>query len=189
MPCLAVGPNRQTIATGSRDDTIRLWDASHGQLIQTLKGHTNDVMSLAFSPTGRTLASASYDRTVRLWDIESGQQLASLVGHSDFVFAVTFHPDGKTLVSGGGDATIRYWDVDSQREIRRLRGQMNVSCVAFAPGGNTLASTAADGNVILRNGFDGSVRRILWMPATDSLYPLRRQSDYVAEIASEQRLP
>ena len=63
---LAFTPDGKTIASGGRDDLIRLWDAATCELKTTLAGHTGNVMSLTFAPDGHTLASGSLDGTARL---------------------------------------------------------------------------------------------------------------------------
>ena len=68
-------PDGETIASGSYDDTIRLWDAVTGELKRTLTGHTAEVFSVAFSPDGKTIASGNFDSTIRLWAISSLQSL------------------------------------------------------------------------------------------------------------------
>lgn len=45
-------PDRRWIASGSRDQTIKVWDAATGDELRTLKGHTDGVKSVAFSPDG-----------------------------------------------------------------------------------------------------------------------------------------
>ena len=64
---VAFSPDGQTLASGSWDNTVRLWRVSDGILLRTLEGHTDPVLSVAFSPDGQTLASGSRDKTVRLW--------------------------------------------------------------------------------------------------------------------------
>ena len=66
--------NGLTLASGSEDDTIKLWDmnasdAAYGTCLNTLTGHTDAVWSVAYAPNGLTLASGSNDQTIKLWDV------------------------------------------------------------------------------------------------------------------------
>jgi WD40 repeat protein len=77
----------------------------------TLKGHTLDVLCLAFSPDGSTLVSGCEDGTIKLWDVTRGKEVATLKGHASEVRCVAFSADGKMLATGGADKTIKLWDV------------------------------------------------------------------------------
>ncbi|MFN7502735.1 MAG: helix-hairpin-helix domain-containing protein, partial [Dolichospermum sp.] len=79
---LAYSPDGQTLASGSRDKTIKLWDVNTGNLLQTLEDHSNQVWSVAYSPDGQTLASGSGDKTIKLWNVKTGKLLQTLKGHS-----------------------------------------------------------------------------------------------------------
>jgi WD40 repeat protein len=59
------------LASGSRDNTIKLWDVNRGNLRQTLTGHSYSVFSVAFSLDGQTLASGSRDDTIKIWQVAS----------------------------------------------------------------------------------------------------------------------
>jgi WD40 repeat protein len=58
------------LASGSDDNTIKLWDVATGKPITTLKGHTSPVWSVSFSPDGKTLASGSEDNTIKVWNFD-----------------------------------------------------------------------------------------------------------------------
>jgi len=87
-------PDSQHLASGSRDETIKIWNVATGQCLQAWKGHTDWVYSVAFSPDGQRLASGSTDETIRVWNVTTGQCLQTWEGHTDTVFSVAFSPDG-----------------------------------------------------------------------------------------------
>lgn len=131
---VAFSPNGQLLASGSKDQTTRLWDFQRGQCLRTLKGYTNWVQCIAFSPDGQLLASAHEDQTVRLWNVETGTCLHTLSGHEAPPWSVAFSPDGRWLVSSGEDCMIRLWNVANGLCRQVLRGHTSrVWCVAFAP--------------------------------------------------------
>jgi WD40 repeat protein len=71
---VAFNPDSPIIASGSRDRTVRLWDAVTGTPIgQPLTGHAGEVLGVAFSPDGKMIASANWDHTVRLWPVTPGR--------------------------------------------------------------------------------------------------------------------
>ena len=100
-------PDSRTLATGSYDQTIKLWNVESAELIRTLNGHTNWVFAVAFSPDGKTLASGGYDKSIRLWNVADGEPKGVLEGHTAAVRSLAFSPDGKHLISGSSDRTVR----------------------------------------------------------------------------------
>ena len=160
---LAFKPNSYLLASGSSDNTIRIWDVGNNNLrhVRTLRGHTASVHSVAWSPDGRTLASASNDGTVRLWNPNNGINFAVLRGHTESVHCVAWHPDGRILASGSGDDTVRLWNPDTHGTRRVLRGHTSsVSSLAFHPNGETLASGSQNG-IRLWNPNTGALKATL----------------------------
>jgi WD40 repeat protein len=81
------------LASGSRDSTVKIWDASSGECLQTLEGHRDSVRSVAFSHDSARLASASGDGTVKIWDASSGECLQTLsIGKT--LFDISFDTTG-----------------------------------------------------------------------------------------------
>jgi hypothetical protein len=143
---VAFSPDGKTLASGSMDETVILWDVEKRQKIgQPLEGHTDGVDSVAFSPDGKTLASGSSDKTIILWDIQRRQKIG-LLPLEYVVSSVAFSPDGKMLVSG----PVILWDVEKRQKIGQLEGHTyGVKSVAFSPDGKTLASGGSDKTIIL----------------------------------------
>ena len=176
---LSFKPGSSTLASGSDDDTIRIWDltwdAWKNKPVRTLRGHRNNVESVAWSPDGTLLASGSRDRTVRLWNPNNAANTAILRGHTNTVNAVAWSPDGTLLASASRDDTIRIWDpTDTDSPLHVLEGHTgNVNTLAFHPTEALLASGSSDDTIRLWNattgvhkatlkGHTGSVNTIAW---------------------------
>lgn len=159
---LAFMPDSKVLASGSEDDTIRLWDVKSGECFATIQTGADQVRGLAFSPKGDILAAAHKDSSVTLWDMNSLQQLRTLEGHTNETYTVAFSPDGKTLASGGSDRTIRFWNVETGKLTKTLEGHTSwVWTVSFSRDGKQLASSGGlDRTARLWNVETGKVEKV-----------------------------
>ena len=148
--CLAYHPAGGQLAVGLEGGDIELYDQAEGayRLLATLKGHSEDVNSVAYRPDGQQLASGSSDNTVGLWDTNSFQLVSWLKGHSGRVMSVSYHPDGQQLASGSDDKTVDLWDPSSHQQLALLKGHRGgVRSVCYRPDGQQLASASEDHTV------------------------------------------
>ncbi len=148
-----------TLATGSWDKTIQIWEIHPGLAkpvpLRTLTAHSASVYSVAFSPDAQTLASGGVDCTIQLWHLGSMEHtrtgaslMRTLTGHRFPVYSVAFSPNGKLLASGSGDYTIKIWHFETGKLLSTLVGHSSfVYSVAFSPDGKTLASGSADKSI------------------------------------------
>jgi WD40 repeat protein len=172
LPVLSVAfsSDGKTIASGSYDNTIKIWDSSTGKVIRTLTGHSEFVRSVAFSSDGKTIASGSYDNTIKIWDSSTGKVIRTLTGHSSPVYSVAFSSDGKTIASGSYDNTIKIWDSSTGKLIRTLTGHSSpVYSVAFSSDGKTIASGSEDKTIKIWDSSTGKVIRTLTGHSSDTL--------------------
>lgn len=109
-----------------------------------LRGHTDDVATVAFSPDGSKIASGADDNTVRIWETTTGAELSVLHGHENNVHSLAFSPDGTQLVSGGADGNIWLWDVVNGSGVVLGEHSRSVEEVVFSPDGKWVASASSD---------------------------------------------
>lgn len=166
---VAVSPDGQTIATGSLDSQIKLWQRD-GTLLKTLSQHSDRIWALAYSPDS-VLASGSADGTVKLWQ-QDGTLRQTLRGHRWGVYSIMFSPDGKLIASSGLDGKINIWQRNG-RLLKTITEDSAVLALAFSPDGQILASGGNDTVIKLRNlegkvlktiQGNGAIQRLVFSP-------------------------
>jgi WD40 repeat protein len=141
----------KTLASGSHDKSIRLWDVATGKNTATFRGLLSGSVDLvAFSPDGKTLASVARDSGVKLWEVASSRHTHTLKDPGASVDSLAFSPDSKTLATGSHDKTVKLWDVEMAKNTATFKGHSDyIFAVAFSPDGKLVASGSWDGTVKL----------------------------------------
>jgi len=159
---VAWSPDGSAIASGSWDDTVKVWDPFTGRALMTLEGHRNRVNCVAWSPDGSRIASGSWDETVKIWDAEKGTALRTLTGHEDAVFAIAWSPDGTRIASGSEDGTVKVWDPATGTDLETFPGDENrIYSVAWSPDGKEIASGSEDGTIRVWGADNGTLLKTM----------------------------
>ncbi|MGP3979034.1 nSTAND1 domain-containing NTPase [Streptomyces sp. 8N114] len=149
---IAFGPDG-TLATVSRDKTVRLWDPTRRTRLATLTGPDAPLRAVTFSADGQWLATGGDDGDVVLWDVAERKRTATLSGHTEAVRSVAFSRGGRLAASGAADGTVRLWDISRGKRGKArdtLPGSDGaVNSVAISPDGRTVSGVGDDGKVRL----------------------------------------
>lgn len=148
------------LASGSSDNTIRLWRVQTATtVLDTFTGHEDGVVALAFAPNDGHIVSGSFDKTMRVWSTKTGKIIGGpLTGHTDTVSSVGFSRDAQWIISGSFDRTIRIWEgqpSDEKQFIEIYKFEPNhgdwIGSAALLPGGEYIVSASLNGTYQSRN--------------------------------------
>ena len=150
---IVFSPDSQGVATADADNSVKLWNATTGSRIITLRGHAETVQHLAFSPDSQRLASSD-SQTARLWNLQTYQPIHALdliqsAGHPimpDNLGYVSFSPNGQILATSSlllplvqsepiPAQGLALWDANTGQVITHIH---NVAQFQFSPNGQSL---------------------------------------------------
>ena len=129
------------VASGSKDQTLRIWDAETGQVVGLVRAD-DEVRSVAFSPDGSHVAAGLADGGVDIWNASTLANVLMLAGNEAAVHTLAFSPDGTRIASGSEDATVRIWDPVTGELIAQIG--VDANALTFSPDGTRFVAAGRD---------------------------------------------
>ncbi len=183
VDAIAISPDGRMVVSGSRDNTLKVWELDTGKEICTLKGHTHSIRAVAISPDGRLVVSGSFDKTLKVWDLKPTmpakgvEELQTMKGHYSEGSIVAFQPGEKLVASGSGDETLRFWDLTDGKLLGTWRApvepehilgigpDVQLVITSTGKGGKTLKVwNLGSGEALLLKGHTKSVQTVAISP-------------------------
>ncbi|ETO07558.1 G-protein beta WD-40 repeats containing protein, partial [Reticulomyxa filosa] len=190
--------DNQFICSGSKDNTIRVWDINANKQIKLYTGHPDYVYCVKFSPyhhyTNRrsVICSSSNDETINFWDFKHNKQLQIFNGHTRGVCCIEFSSfnGGKYLCSGSYDKTIRLWDIETSKSLHIFNGHTDiVRCLDISPlqnnnnnnNNNNIGIIGGNGYTICSGSFDKTIQ-ISDIETTKQLILFKGHTDWIRSV-------
>ncbi|NER36120.1 MAG: hypothetical protein F6J93_19395 [Oscillatoria sp. SIO1A7] len=156
---VALSLDGNIVATG--DTVVQIWNRRTRNLIQTIKGDRDRVLSVAISPDGNTLASSSNFGEIEVWNLKTEEKIHTLKLSGGNAVSLTISPDGQTLASSSGNG-FELWNLGTGERLHAIAGLPGVILsLAFSPDGTTLAGGSADKTIRLWQVENGELIDVL----------------------------
>jgi DNA-binding beta-propeller fold protein YncE len=137
-------PDGKLIAAVSDEKSITVWDATTGDVVKVLDGHTHWVLDLSFSPDGNRLVTTNQDRTLKSWETSNWAGPTTLHRQQIQINCVAHSPDGKlfAIATWSLEGTVKIYDAVTGVEKFKYQHHNNVSHLTFSADSKTIASTS-----------------------------------------------
>lgn len=144
VKAVTISPDGQYIATGSRDKSAKLWNASTGLELRSFIGHTHTINGVQFSPDFKYLVTSSADNSAKLWEVLTGKELFSTPVENKYMTDVAFSPDSKLFASAGYHDKAKIWDIKTLQLVKEIETNADQGSgygvnLSFSPNGKWLA--------------------------------------------------
>ena len=156
-------PGGTRAVTGSRDDTMRLWNLGPQPEVTIFRGHEKGVSPARFDPSGTSLVTVAEDGTCRVWDVATGRERLRLDSCAGVIaFPATFSPDGSLVAYSCQDGSVHINDAKSGRLVYTIGVHTAaIFGLQFDPGGGFLACGSLDGTGSIIDLATGEVCHVL----------------------------
>ena len=174
-----ISPNQAMVALGGPSKVLKIF-STDGQLLHSIKKHTDWVTAINYSPDGVLLASGDRAGGLWVWEANTGNEFYGLTGHKGAITDICFRGDSNVLASASEDGTVKLWDMKEGKEIKTINANGGgvasiqfthdgrlVTCGRdhvvriFKPDGSPLANSQPFADIALHAAFDGEGKRVV----------------------------
>ena len=149
---VSFNPKGDRIIAGGGYKEIKMWDVQSGNLVMTLKGHTDIINSVKYSPNGKYIVSASNDKTIICWDADNGNIHWQLRGLEREISCLAYSPDGNYIVATTDDIdnSVIVCDSKTGKILVAYKGLVvPAESVTFCPDSRHIISGGLDGTITI----------------------------------------
>ena len=152
---LAISPDGQTLASGSRDFTIKIWDLATGTLVRTLSNHYEPIISVNIPESGNTLISSSSSGKIILWNLQTGQPLKHLGKNREWgakgaIRSAVANAQGTVMAASAWGGRIKFHHLQTDRVTTVTSDSIaSEQAIAISPDAQTVVSSSNDGKLSL----------------------------------------
>lgn len=165
---VAFGREGDVLVSGSRDNSVKVWNIEQQKAFKTFRGHSGEVRSVALTPDGRQVISGGKDGQAILWSVDNYAEIRELqgrqlVGHADAVLCARYSVDGSQIVTAGRDRIAFTWDAATGKPLHEFQeGHEYLASTALqVPDGQSLITAAGDSTVRIWNVATGAQQHVL----------------------------
>lgn len=150
---VTISPNARFALSSSQDGTVRLWELTHGALLEIYEAYDSpedNIFSIAHAPNNDSVVAGGDNPMLVQIDMATGDVIQTYEGHRERVWTIQFSPDGDHLFSAGNERAIWMWDSNTAEVVQTFEGhEETITTIDISPDGTRMVSGSNDGTVRL----------------------------------------